>query len=121
MECFKYVFNILNMTDVMLKTNNSGNIRNKKNASYQHLFNPLGVYTFTCGMTCYRGGLGLPRNATSHTLWNKSTFNQLNVGHRDYRFSSITDRISQGTISKKSDHLYTLLEYSLENHHFPKK
>ena len=65
MECFKYAFNILTMTDGMLNTNNSGNIRNKKNTSYQKLFNPLGVYTFTFGMTCYRGGLGLPCNAIS--------------------------------------------------------
>ena len=65
MNCFKYAFNILIMTDGMLKTNNSGNIRNKKNTSYRNLFNPLGVYTFTFGMTCYRGGLGLPCNAIS--------------------------------------------------------
>ena len=51
MECVKYEFNILMMTDGMLKTNNSGNIRNKKNTSYRNLFNPLGVYTFTFGMT----------------------------------------------------------------------
>ena len=65
MNCLKYAINILMMTDGMLKTNNSGHIRNKKNTSYRNLFNPLGVYTFTFGMTCYRGGLGLPCNAIS--------------------------------------------------------
>jgi hypothetical protein len=68
MECFKYAFNILTMTGGMLKTNNSGNIRNKKNTNYGNIFTPplpLGVYTFTFGMTCYRGGLGLPCNAIS--------------------------------------------------------